>query len=84
MGSHDTYASLRGGRFGYRYPELALRGSKGYCVAVASEDLDVEVYSLDGVKLAERHTSDGRLTIDLPAGLYLVRANGTMHKVIVE
>lgn len=61
-----------------------VRGSKGHCIAVASRDLHVEVYSLDGVKVAERHTSDGRLTIDLPAGLYLVRANGTMHKVIVE
>lgn len=63
---------------------VKVRGMKGYCLAVASGTLDVEVYSLDGVKVAEKHTSSGRLTVELPAGLYLVRANGMMTKVVVE
>lgn len=59
---------------------VAVRGGAG-AIEIAGDYKCAEVYSISGMKVAEASAAS---SIEVPAGLYIVRVDGTAKKVIVK
>lgn len=44
----------------------------------------VDIYTTDGALVCKRHIAEGETTIEIPAGIYVVRASGSAQKIVVK
>lgn len=56
----------------------------GMLVIESSSDIDIKIYALDGTEIAHEPISAGTVSIDLPAGLYIVAADNFARRVVVK
>lgn len=56
----------------------------GMLVIESSSDIDIKIYALDGTEIAHEPIAAGTVSIDLPAGLYIVAADNFARRVVVK
>ena len=62
---------------------VTVKGGDGCITITGADGQTVTVYSAGGAKMAGR-TAQATETIDVPAGLYIVKAGGKTQKVLVK
>ena len=62
---------------------VTVKGGDGCITITGADGQAVTVYSAGGASMASR-TAQATETIDVPAGLYIVKAGGKTQKVLVK